>query len=194
MSLPRPPSVLDAALAGATNPNLDISVAPTVAPTGAPKRTAEEMSSGDDDPMSARAEGCDITECSDADFDTWLEKQLPNLFAAEPAFEHKRFTNEMMQAWMTLTTAATKAQAACTKELFAKQKTARPAASDYGPRYRSLNYTDEDYIADNGMPEHMLQQMQADWDAEQARIEAMQQKPLTLATRAESVQAKISFV
>ena len=174
MSLPRPAS------------NFDASSSPKVAPTGAPKRSAEDMSSS--------GEGCDITECSDAEFDEWLEQQKPNLFAAEPAFEHKRFANEMMQAWMTLTAAATKAQAACTKELFAKQTTARPAASDYGPQYRNMNYTEEDYINDNGMPEHMLQEMQAEWDAEQARIAAMQQKPLTLAERAESVQAKISFV
>ena len=52
----------------------------------------------------------DVTECSDAEFDTWLGHQVPNPYAQNPAFEHKRFNDDMLQIWMKLTTAATKAQ------------------------------------------------------------------------------------
>ena len=62
MSLPRPRSILDATpLRGAFATN--------VVSTGAPKRAAEDAapSSGGGD--------CDITECSDAEFNKWLEKR-----------------------------------------------------------------------------------------------------------------------
>jgi hypothetical protein len=176
MSLPRPPSVLDAALASATNPNLDISVAPTVVPTGAPKRAAEEMSPG-----GAAAEGCDLPECSDADFDTWLERQKPNLFAADPAFEHKRFASEMMQAWMTLTTAATEALVAFAGGTYQQSMPAVPQPE--GPRFAVLSAEEPNYEA-----------QQALWNFEQDQIRAHKAKAAMLLARARKVQAKISLV
>ena len=176
MALPRPTSIFTTL----GNRNLGF----TVAFTG--------MQSGNEPgDVSMSTEACDIIECSDAEFDDWLGKQKPNLYAADPVFEHKRFNNEMMQAWMTLSTAATKAAAVATNELLEGLKRARPEASDYGPQYRSLPAYDEPWA--DGISPLALEQVQQAWAAEQARIEAMKQKPLTLATRAERVQSLISI-
>ena len=176
MALPRPTSIFETL----GNRNLGFTIAPTGMQSG----------NGPDD-VSMSTDACDITECSDAEFDDWLGKQKPNLGATDPAFEHKRFNNEMMQAWMTLSTAATKATAVATSELLNLLKTSRPSASDYGPQYRSLPAYDDPWA--EGISPVMLEQLQQAHDAEQARIEAMKQKPLTLATRAERVQSLISI-
>ena len=175
MALPRPTSIFTTL----GNRNLGF----TVAPTG--------MQSGNEPDDVLMSNGvCDITECSDAEFDDWLGKQKPNVGAADPAFEHKRFNNEMMQAWMTLSTAATKATAMATNELLEGLKRAKPSAGDYNP-YRSLPAFDDGWS--EGISPVMLEQVQQAWEVEQARIEAMKQKPLTLATRAERVQSLISI-
>ena len=179
MSLPRPPSVFDATpLRGGFA---------TVVPTGAPKRAAEEM-----EPSSGGDEGCDITECSDAEFDDWLGKQKPNIFAPDPAFEHKRFANEMMQIWMVLNTAATRAQVAWTDELTKyTQMPKRPEASDYGPQWRSLPGYDDPY--ENGISDWFLKQIQDEWQVEEDKRQALRKRPLVLLARAERVQGLISF-
>ena len=66
-----------------------------VVPTGAPKRAAEDMA------PSSGGEGCDVATCSDAEFNAWLDQQNPGL-----GWE-RHYNEKLMQAWMTLTTAAT---------------------------------------------------------------------------------------
>ena len=174
MSLPRPKSVLDATpLRGAFATN--------VVSTGA-----------DEDMEDSDGEGCDITECSDAEFDDWLGKQKPNIFAPDPAFEHKRFANEMMQIWMVLNTAATRAQVAWTDELTKyTQMPKRPEASDYGPQWRSLPGYDDPY--ENGISDWFLKQIQDEWQVEEDKRQALRKRPLVLLARAERVQGLISF-
>ena len=162
MSLPRHPSIFDAP-------------PPKKARTGTPLSDAS----------------FDATECSDAEFDAWLYNQLPRLDAQNPAFEHKRFNDYMLQIWMKLTTAATKAQVKYTQALWEKNITRRPEAYDFGPRFSSGVVESDMY---EGIEEWRLQELQAAWLTEQNRIEAMRQKPLTLVARAEIVQTKLSLV
>ena len=180
MSLPRPASVFDATpLRGAFA---------TVVPTGAPKRPRgdEEM-----EPSSGGDEGCDITECSDAEFNDWLGKQKPNVYAPDAAFEHKRFANEMMQVWMVLNTAATRAQVAWTDELTKYvQFPKRPEASDYEPKWYSLPGDD----SENGISDWFLKQIQDEWQVEEEKRQAMRKRPLVLLARAERVQGLIPSV
>ena len=171
MALPRPKSIFGTL--GIQNLGF------AVAPTG--------MQSGNEpDDVSMSAETCDITECSDAKFDEWLEGQKPNLYAQDPVFEHKRFTNEMMQAWMTLSSAATKATAVAINEFLDGLKSPRPEASDYEPQFSN-------FVGHEPPFQWELDELQQKWAAEQARIAAMKQKPQTLAARAERVQSRISF-
>lgn len=178
MSLPRPKSVFDAApLRGA--------FATVVAPTGAPKRSAEQMA-----PAGDNEEGCEITECSDEEFATWLGSQKPL-----PGRE-KWFSDHMLQAWMTLSTAATKAQAAYTDEMgtyvrFPK----RPEAADYSP-YSAFYKAEQDTggFHNNGISDHYLKVVQDEWQEGHDKREAMRKKPLTLLARAEQVQFLISKV
>jgi hypothetical protein len=168
MSLPRPRSVLDAT-------PLRAAFATCVVSTGAPKRAAEDMelSSGGD-------EGCDITECSDAEFDDWLGKQKPNLYAADPVFEHKRFNNEMMQAWMTLTTAATAALVEFASNTYMQSRPAMPEPAM--PRFAVLG------------PEPDFEAEQAAYAAHQGSIMSHREKAIMLLQRARAVQTKISLV
>jgi hypothetical protein len=180
MSLPRPKSVFDAApLRGA--------FAAVVAPTGAPKRRAEEMA-----PAGDNEEGCEITECSDEEFATWIgsQKSVPG--------KEKWFSDHMLQAWMTLSTAATKAQAAYTDELGKYAKfPKRPEAADYSPYsafYEAESRAGNDYEYPNGIPEEYLKSLQGDWQEGYDKREAMRKKPLALLARAEQVQPLISKV
>jgi len=177
MSLPRPKSVFDAApLRGA--------FAAVVAPTGAPKRSAEEMEPA--------GEGCEITECSDEEFATWIGSQ-----ASVPGRE-KWFSDHMLQAWMTLSTAATKAQAAYTDEMgtyvdFPK----RPEAEDYSPYadfLRAERDGGNDAYHSGGISDDHLNMVQDEWQKGHDKREAMRKKPLTLLARAEQVQSLISKV
>ena len=163
MYLPRPASIFDAP----------------------PKKVARFHAPLSDAPL-------DVTECSDAAFDAWLGDQFPSLDAPHPAFEHKRFNDDMLHTWMKLTTAATKAQVKYTQDLWEKNKTRRPEEWDFGPQYSSG--MDESGGMFGGITDEGLNQLQDEWLAEQNRIEAMRQKPLTLVARAEMVQTKISLV
>lgn len=177
MSLPRPKSVFDAApLRGA--------FAAVVAPTGAPqKRSAEEMESA--------GEGCEITECSDEEFAKWLGGQAPELG------REKWFSDHMLQAWMTLSLAATRAQAAYTDEMGKYVKfPKRPEAADYSPYsafYRAEQESGNDYHSD-GISDRYLKVVQDEWQEGHDKREAMRKKPLTLLARAEQVQHLISKV
>lgn len=161
MSLPRPRSILDATpLRGAFATN--------VVSTGAPKRAAEDAapSSGGGD--------CDITECSDAEFNKWLEKQFPT-----PGME-RWFNDQMMQAWMTLTTAATEALTEFASMSYNQSRPAMPEPPT--PHYLSLK-EQPDYEA-----------LHASLNAEQAAIVSHREKATMLLQRARSVQTRISFV
>lgn len=178
MSLSRPKSVFDVApLRGA--------FAAVVAPTGAPKRSAEEMA-----PAGDNEEGCDITECSDEEFAKWLGGQAPELG------REKWFSDHMLQAWMTLSLAATKAQAAYTDEMgmyvdFPK----RPEAADYSP-YAAFYRAEQESggYHNNGISDHYLEVVQDEWQEGHDKREAMRKKPLTLLARAEQVQPLITRV
>lgn len=148
MSLPRTNSVFDAA-------PLRRAFATVASPTTG-------MQVGD-----APTASFDVAECSDATFDDWLEKQFPNLDARDQAFEHKRFTNEMMQEWMTLTTAATEALMALVSA------TVGDIAANNSPQDGMGNYYEEDFPT--------------------AQDRANQSKAWRLLGRARRVQAKISF-
>ena len=162
MSLPRPKSVLDATpLRGA--------FATRVVSTGA-----------DEDMEDSDGEGCDITECSDAEFDDWLGKQKTNLGAADPVFEHKRFNNEMMQAWMTLTTAATMELTEFASNSYMQSRPAMPEPTM--PRFAVLG------------PEPDFEAEQAAYAAHQGSIMSHREKAIMLLQRARAVQTKISLV
>tara|TARA_B100001057_G_scaffold311936_1_gene311969 strand:- start:9928 stop:10491 length:564 start_codon:yes stop_codon:yes gene_type:complete len=186
MSLPRLKSIFDAE-------PLRAAFATVVACTGAPpqKRSAEEMT-----PAAADDGGCEITECSDADFNDWFERQKPNLDAANADFEHRRFSDHMLQAWMTLSTAATKAQVAYTDEMskyvdFPK----RPHANDFSPYAAFHEARERDAHAyPNGIPEEYLKHLQDEWQKGLEKQYALRKKPLTLLARAEQVQLKVSRV
>ena len=166
MSLPRPASIFDAP----------------------PQKVARFHAPLSDAPL-------DVTECSDAAFDAWLGDQFPSLDAPHPAFEHKRFNDDMLHTWMKLTTAATKAQVKYTQDLWDKNKTRRPIYEDFMPKFSSgMDESDPYMYGHGGITDEGLNQLQDAWLAEQNRIEAMRQKPLTLVARAEMVQTKISLV
>ena len=124
--------------------------------------------------------GCDITECSDAEFDDWLGKQKPNLYAADPVFEHKRFNNEMMQAWMELSSAATEALIDFTDSTYSLARPLMPAPAM--PRFAVLG------------PEIDYEEEQAAYTAHQAFITNKRDKAKKLLARARSVQMHVSLV
>ena len=166
MSLPRPASIFDAP-----------------APRKA-ARTGMPFSGG---PLSVKDEAEAVMEMSDAEFDAWLDEQMPT-----PDRE-KWFNDKMLQIWMSLNTAATKAQAEYTQEMLKFAPVPRrPEASDYGPQYRSLPAYEDPY--ENGISEWYLKELQDHWEAEEKKRQALRQKPLTLVARAERVQTKISLV
>jgi hypothetical protein len=178
MALPRPKSIFDAALrlAPATK---------AAEPTGMPFADA---------PTTVYEEAGLVMDLDDASFDGWLKEQKPDLGAPNHAFATKLFNDKMMQIWMRMTTAATKAQVAYTHELWKRSPAHRPEESDYGPTFRSTVWTEEDEYREHGIPEQALRALQEAFDAEQARIEAMRQTLLTLVARAERLQGKINFV
>lgn len=160
MSLPRTKSVFDAA-------PLRRAFA-----TVAPPATGMQV---DDAPM----EPFDVTKCSDAAFDEWLEMQKPNLNAQDQAFEHKRFTNEMMQEWMALTSAATEALVEFAGESYHQSMPPMPTEP-----YPSFGMPPEiDYDAEREV-----------WSRKQDEIQAHKHKALKLLARARRVQANINFV
>lgn len=113
------------------------------------------------------------SQMSDAEFDDWLKQQA----------EH-----DMLQIWMKLTTAATKAQVKYTENLYGRFKTSRPEIDDYMPKFSDGSnhvYVDGADIDKN------VTEWQAAWQAEQDRIEEMHQQLLTLVERAERVQTKM---
>ena len=176
MSLSRPKSVFDAA-------SLREAFATGVVPTGAPKRSAEEMESA--------GEGCEITECSDEEFAKWLDRQTP-----VPGRE-KWLSDHMLQAWMTLSLAATRAQVAYTDEMgkYVRFPT-RPEAADYSPYaafYRAEQDAGDAHYS-GGISDHYLKVVQDEWQEGHDKREAMRKKPLTLLARAEQVQPLISRV
>ena len=124
--------------------------------------------------------GCDITECSDAEFDDWLGKQKPDLGAPDPVFEHKRFNNEMMQAWMELSSAATEALIDFTDSTYSQSRPSMP--SQPMPRFAVLG-PEIDYDAE---AEAYLN--------EQAAITNKRDKAKKLLARARSVQMHVSLV
>ena len=95
--------------------------------------TTGMMASSSGGSKRGREDAVDITECTDTEFDAWLEMQKPNLHAQNAAFEHK-----MMQEWMTLTTAATEALMALVSA------TVSDIASSKGPQL-GLGEFREDY-------------------------------------------------
>ena len=119
-------------------------------------------------------EGCDITECSDAEFNAWLEQQFP-----KPGME-RWFNDQMMQAWMTLTTAATVALTEFASRTYTQSRPAMPEPAM--PRFAVLR-PEPDYEAE-----------QAAFNAHQASIMSHREKATMLLQRARSVQTKISFV
>ena len=127
-----------------------------------------------------------VDEMSDTEFDDWLKQQR-----STPGHENL-FRDDMLQIWMKLTTAATKAQVKYTQDLWEKNKTRRPEEWDFGPQYSSG--MDESGGMSQGIDGGELKKLQDRWLAEQNRIEAMRQKPLTLVARAEMVQTKISLI
>ena len=160
MPLPRPKSVLDATpLRGAFA---------TLVPTGAPDRAAEGMSFGGGD------QGCDLTDCSDAEFDAWFQTQLPT-----PDTE-RRFNDQMMQAWMTLTTAASAAIAEVANGSYAQSMPPMP-----GPE--QLEYGLEPFT-----PDYAAEQVE--YIARQSSIRGHRNRAKTLLARARRAQTKISFV
>ena len=126
-------------------------------------------------------------EMSDAEFDAWLDEQVPT-----PDRE-KWFNDKMLQIWMALNTAATKAQVAWTEEMLKyAPMPRRPEASDYGPQYRSLPAYDDPY--ENGISDWYLKQLQDEWQVAEDKRQALRKRPLTLVARAERVQTLISLV
>ena len=165
MALPRPTSIFTTL----GNRNLGFTVAPT------------SMHSGNEPgDVSMYTEACDITECGDAEFDEWLGKQKPNLGAPDPVFEHKRFNNEMMQAWMTLSSAATEALIDFADNTYFQSRPSMP-----GP----------------AMPHFPVLGPEIDYDAEaqaylnqQAAITNKRDRAKKLLARARSVQMHVSIV
>lgn len=140
--------------------------------------------------MAPTDEGCDITECSDEEFAEWLNRQAPGL-----GMEHV-LRDRMLQAWMALSTAATRAQAAYTDEMGKYVKfPKRPDAADYSP-YAAFYKAEQDagsaYDDPNGISEELLKMLQDEWQEGFDKREAMRKKPLTLLARAEQVQPLIS--
>tara|TARA_B100001057_G_scaffold326978_1_gene327272 strand:+ start:10787 stop:11203 length:417 start_codon:yes stop_codon:yes gene_type:complete len=138
------------------------------------------MQSGDAESMSDGNEGCDITECSDADFDDWFETQKPNLDAANKDYEHKRFNAEMMHAWMMLTMAATEAIVEFADKTYLQSKPEVPEPPM--PRFAVLGpYIDYDEEATM-------------YYEQQAEIISNRDKAKKLLARARRVQNKISLM
>ena len=166
MSLPRPASIFDAPAQRKA------------------ARTGMPFSGG---PLSTKDEAEAVMEMSDAEFDAWLDEQVPT-----PDRE-KWFNDKMLQIWMALNTAATKAQVAWTEEMLKyAPMPRRPEASDYGPQYRSLPAYDDPY--ENGISDWYLKQLQDEWQVAEDKRQALRKRPLMLVARAERVQTLISLV
>lgn len=120
----------------------------------------------------------DVAECSDDAFDAWLEMQKPNLGAHNMAFEYKRFTNEIMQEWMNLTTAATEALVKFAGESYHQSMPPMPME----PFPRLGMGVEIDYDAKREI-----------WSRTQDEIRAHKDKALKLLARARRVQVNISF-
>ena len=183
MALPRPKSIFDAAPA-ASGRKLGIPAAPTGMPFADPL-------------ISLKDEAEAVINFDDAEFHDWFEEQQPDRRHGA-AVSARVFNDKMVHVWMKMTTAATKAQVAYTDGLRTKLPAHRPEASDYGPRHLSLSLalgsTEEERWLEEGIPPEQLARIQAEFDAWKAGCEAMRQKALTLAARAEKLQEKINFV
>tara|TARA_B100000767_G_scaffold265084_1_gene280734 strand:- start:510 stop:1100 length:591 start_codon:yes stop_codon:yes gene_type:complete len=128
-----------------------------------------------------------VDEMSDTEFDDWLKQQR-----STPGHENL-FRDDMLQIWMKLTTAATKAQVKYTENLYGRFKTSRPERSEFLPPGFTAGVDPDHELAHRSEADidRNVEERQAAWQAEQDRIEEMHQKPLTLVERAERVQTKM---
>ena len=154
------PSVVDALFK--THVQTDATTGMMASSSGGGKRGREDA------PVSV-FNNVDITECRDAEFDAWLSP-----FNQEPLTR-----DEMMHAWMTLTSAATKALVEFAGESYHQSMPPMPEAPDPPPRWPP----EIDYDAE-----------QEAWSRKQDEIRAHKQKALKLLARAQNVQAKMSAV
>jgi len=119
----------------------------------------------------------DVTTCSPDEFEHWLE----NLQVAD-------FSNAALQAWMKLSTAATKAHLEYTREVHAR--------TDISPKeknkavFRSATCDDEESAQFCSLGSERDEQN--DWHRAQQELASKMEKALTLVSRAERVRAKMS--
>ena len=147
MSLPRPASVFDA---------MDVAdaTAKRTRVTGPP----EEVQ-------------CDVTECSDELFEKWLQNAKPTIG------DEKLYVTQMLQAWMTLSLAATEASVAYTEAVHGRSDESPDQANM--PCYRSL-----------GCDEYR----QEEWEQAQEMLKGMKNRALMLVARAAKVQPRVNLI
>mgnify|MGYP004108017847 CR=1 FL=1 len=122
-----------------------------------------------------REDVVDTTKCSDAEFDAWLSSSL--------AFQEPLTRDEMMHAWMALTSAATEALAEFAGESYYQSmaESMPPMSDEPTPQHFMGDYVD-----------HAAKR--EDWERKQDEIQAHKDKALKLLARAQKVQAKMSHV
>lgn len=116
----------------------------------------------------------DVTTCSDEEFERWLASAPRD---AGGSTGLPRMDTTMMNAWMTLSLAATAAHVEYTAAVHSQ--TDKNPNSTSQPCYRGGAFDD------------CLDQTQANWERAQREIGAKKDRALRLVARAESVQPKV---
>ena len=114
---------------------------------------------------------CDVTECSDELFETWLKNAKPTIG------DEKLYVTEMLQAWMALSLAATEASVAYTEAVHGRGDESPEKAAM--PVFRSLGSEEFD---------------QSEWEDAQAMLKAKKDRALMLVARAAKVQPRVNLI
>ena len=142
------------------------------------KRPREDAESG---PV---AVGPDVTTCSDEEFEQWLASAPRD---ANGAYGLHPTDKTMMNAWMTLSLAATKAHVEYTAAVH--RRTDKSPDSMNQAVFRSANNDDDDGAQFRSLgSEHAAQ---GDWEVAQQVLASKEARVLMLVARAERVQPMV---
>ena len=128
----------------------------------------------------------DVTTCSDEEFERWLASAPRD---AGGSTGLPQMDKTMMNAWMTLSLAATAAHVEYTAAVHSQ--TDKSPNSMNQPCYRSGSYDDDVRGCYRALTEDDADQTQANWERAQREIGAKKDRALRLVARAESVQPKV---